>query len=267
MSDRLSFTKLSATGNDFVLFDNRSSVLTGNETVFLAAICTRRTGIGADGVLLIEKSDNAHFRMRYFNADGRESEMCGNGARAAAFYAFHHGVAPIHCRFEVWGEMYEAVIEGKTVSLLMHPPADIDLEPGAPKQQDVREWGRARVGVPHYVLQTENLASTAVERIGKYYCEHAFFQPEGTNVNFVMPNVVGELEVRTYERGVNAETLSCGTGAVASAYVAHQRLDMAFPITIRTAGGTLTVNVDERTRRPTLYGEVRMPFTGDVGRP
>lgn len=267
MSDRLSFTKLSATGNDFVLFDNRSALLTGSETAFLAAICARRTGVGADGVLLIENSDSAHFKMRYFNADGRESEMCGNGARAAAFFAFHRGLAPIHCRFEIWGEMYEAVVEGKTVSLLMHPPVELNLEPRAPQHQGVEEWGRARVGVPHYVLRAEDLASVPVEQIGKFYCEHPFFQPEGTNVNFVMRNVIGELEVRTYERGVNAETLSCGTGAVASAYVAHQRLDMAFPITIRTAGGTLTVNLDKRTGRPTLYGEVRMPFTGEVGKP
>jgi diaminopimelate epimerase len=266
MKRRLSFAKFSATGNDFILFDNREQALNGDDAKFFQSICARRTGVGADGLLLIEKSEKTHFRMRYFNADGRESEMCGNGARAAAFYAFHNGVAPIHCTFEIGGEIYEAIVEGKAVSLLVHTPVNMKLKPGVLKDNRFEEGGMADLGVPHYVLFAGDVAKVDVEKFGKKYCQHKFFQPRRTNVNFVSVNVMQELEIRTYERGVDAETLSCGTGAVVSAFVAKEVLHKSFPITLKTRGGTLTVSIDERTGRPLLHGEVRMPFQGEIDR-
>lgn len=264
MSRQLPFSKFSATGNDFILFDNRQALLKGEELNFFQRICARRTGIGADGVLLIENSERSHFRMRYFNADGRESEMCGNGARAAAFYAFHNGIAPIQCNFEIGGVIYEAIVEGKAVSLLMHAPANLKLKPGVLRDKRFEEGGMADLGVPHYVLFADDVTKVDVDKYGKKYCQHKFFQPRRTNVNFVSANLMEELEIRTYERGVDAETLSCGTGAVVSAFIAKDVLHKSFPITLKTRGGTLTVTIDETTGRPLLHGEVRMPFQGEI---
>lgn len=265
-TDNIPFAKLSATGNDFILFDNRQPLFSGDETAFFRGICARQTGVGADGILLIENSESADFSMRYFNADGRESEMCGNGARAAAYYAFLHGIAPQHCRFSVQGVPYEALVEGTSVSLLMHVPTNLRLQPGALESTDFEEGGMGDLGVPHYVLFAENAGGVDVEKTGKFYCEHAFFQPRRTNVNFITINALNELEIRTYERGVDAETLACGTGAVVSAFVAHKTRGLPFPITLKARGGTLTVAIDEASGRPWLHGEVRLPFRGEIDR-
>ncbi|MFQ5630740.1 MAG: diaminopimelate epimerase [bacterium] len=264
MRKQLPFAKFSATGNDFILFDNREHDLKGDEIAFFQRICARRTGVGADGILLIEDSGGTDYRLRYFNADGYETEMCGNGARAAAFYAFHNGLAPIHCKFEINDNMYEAIVEGKAVSLLMHAPTNMNLEPGVLLDEGLEEGGIAEIGVPHYVLFAKDVSGVDVDRLGKKYCEHEFFQPRRTNVNFVSTNPLGEMEIRTYERGVDTETLSCGTGTVVSAFIASERLGKMFPMAFKTRGGTLTVSIDEKAGRPLLHGEVQMPFMGDV---
>ena len=258
------FVKLSATGNDFILFDNRDGTLSGDEAHFFNQLCVRETGIGADGILLIETSAVADFKMRYFNADGRESPMCGNGARASAYFAFHTGLAPASMRFEVSGQIYQATVDGDRVALLMQEPEDIDWQPGALEHDGLREGGRMTVGVPHYVLLVEKVDTVDVEGLGQFYRQHPAFAPLGTNVNFIAREADGRLRIRTYERGVERETLACGTGTVASAYVAHTQLGLPFPMTFRARGGTLTVQRDPDSGRPLLQGQVRMPFRGEV---
>ena len=261
--------KCHGSGNDFVLIDERRlpEPLTQDQRKTLAVhLCNRNSIIGADSFLFVQDSAVGDGKMRYFNADGRESEMCGNGARAAAYYAFLHGIAPQHCRFSVQGVPYEALVEGTSVSLLMHAPSNLRLQPGALESTDFEEGGMGDLGVPHYVLFAENAGGVDVEKTGKFYCEHAFFQPRRTNVNFITINALNELEIRTYERGVDAETLACGTGAVVSAFVVHKTRGLPFPITLKARGGTLTVAIDEASGRPWLHGEVRLPFRGEIDR-
>ncbi len=261
---KVHFAKLSATGNDFILFDHVASPAKDYDQTFLEHLCHRQKGVGADGILILEPSEKTDFRMRYFNADGAEAEMCGNGARASAWFAVHNKLAPENCRFEVCDDVYEASVAGDVVSLLMHKPKKTTILPGALEHSDFEEGGFCWVGVPHYVIFSQNLAAVNVEKIGKHYCKHAFFAPHGTNVNFI--EIVDErtLKIRTYERGVNAETLACGTGAVASAYISAECKKVEFPVMLYPPGGELVISIDAETDRPRLQGTVSQPFTGEA---
>jgi diaminopimelate epimerase len=201
--------------------------------------------------------------MRYFNRDGRESEMCGNGARACAFYAFHHGLAPAEVQFEVSGDLYHAVVTGNKVRLRMQKPWDLKLNPNALEEEGMEEGGYVNTGVPHYVLFVPEVDQVDVAGMGVKYRHHAAFQPAGTNVNFVAVDGASHFHLRTYERGVEEETLACGTGTVASAVFAHIRKHMPFPIQVTTRGGELTVYGDPELSRLELAGEVRLVFCGE----
>lgn len=271
MSSTIPFIKYSATGNDFILIDNRRRGLTGDETTLLHEMCGRKTGIGADGILLIENPRRADctFKMRYFNRDGRESEMCGNGARASAYHAHTHGIAPAEMYFEVSGDCYHARVENARVRLRMQPPHDLRLQPGAlktleyPEGLHLEECGFVNTGVPHYILFVNDVSKAPVTALGRTLRHHPAFAPAGTNVNFVEMVSPSQLKLRTYERGVEEETLACGTGAVASAWLAHLTHDARFPITLTTPGGELCVEQELATGRLTLAGNVRKTFTGE----
>lgn len=264
MSTSVHFTKLSATGNDFILIDNREKIFSGNEVALLHQLCQRRTGIGADGILLLEKNASCDFTMRYFNADGRESEMCGNGARATAYYAARHHLAPPEMNFEVQGQPYRATVQESTVRLRMRKPFDLELGPGVLDEPMMSEGGVINTGVPHYVIFVEDLERCAVVALGQRYRHHTFFAPAGTNVDFVQVQGSSRLQLRTYERGVEAETLACGTGAVAAAVITHLRKGMAFPMAVSTLGGELRVYGDAALENLELEGEVREVFTGQL---
>ncbi|MDZ7289166.1 MAG: diaminopimelate epimerase, partial [candidate division KSB1 bacterium] len=259
------FTKLSATGNDFILFDNRAGLWRGDEEQLFRALCMRRVAIGADGILLIEKprAPRANFTMRYFNRDGRESEMCGNGARACAFYAFHHGLAPAEMQFEVSGDLYHAVVRGSKVRLRMQQPRDLKLRPDVLDDAGMEEGGCVNTGVPHYVLFVPEVNSIDVEKLGLKYRQHPAFQPAGTNVNFVAVVGPSHLHLRTYERGVEEETLACGTGTVAAAVITHLQKHMSFPIHVTTRGGELEVYGDPAFAQLELEGQVRLVYNGE----
>jgi diaminopimelate epimerase len=256
------FTKLSATGNDFILIDNRESIFTGDEIELFNRLCRRRTGIGADGILMIEKNPAHDFTMRYFNADGCESEMCGNGARATAYFASQHRLASDEMSFEVSGEPYHAVVRGKTVRLRMRKPSGVRLTPGILDEAEMAEGGFINTGVPHYVIFVNDVDRLNVVELGRKYRQHGFFAPAGTNVNFVKLAGGAHLQIRTYERGVEDETLACGTGTVASAVIAHLQKQLAFPIAVTTRGGELMVYGDSSLENLELEGEVREVFTG-----
>lgn len=271
MSSTIPFIKYSATGNDFILIDNRRRILTGDETALLHAMCARKTGIGADGILLIEKPRRADcaFTMRYFNRDGCESEMCGNGARASAYHAHTHGIASTEMYFEVSGDRYHARVENDRIRLRMQPPHDLRLQPGAlktleyPATLHLEEGGFVNTGVPHYVLFVNDVSQAPVTALGRTLRHHPAFAPAGTNVNFVEITAPSHLKLRTYERGVEEETLACGTGAVASAWLAHLTHHMSFPITLTAPGGELCVEQELAADRLTLAGDVRKTFTGE----
>jgi diaminopimelate epimerase len=201
--------------------------------------------------------------MRYFNRDGSESEMCGNGARACAYYAFHRQLAPAEMQFEVSGDLYHAVVSGKKVRLHMQKPWDLNLTPQALEDAGMEEGGYVNTGVPHYVLFVPDVDQIDVAKLGVKYRRHQAFQPAGTNVNFVSVAGKSNLYLRTYERGVEEETLACGTGTVASAVIAHLQKRMPFPIHVTTRGGELTVYGDPEFRELEMEGEVQLVYDGE----
>ncbi len=285
MTARVPFFKYSATGNDFILLDNREQKFHGNEVALFESLCARKTGVGADGILLIEnpRRTECAFTMRYFNRDGRESEMCGNGARASAYHAATTQLAPAEMRFEVSGDIYEASVAGEQVSLRMQTPRDLRLKPGvisaieksntprAPleggilKMEEIKleEGGFVNTGVPHYVLFAANIDQLNVTAMGRELRHHPAFAPAGTNVNFVEVLAGSQVKLRTYERGVEEETLACGTGATAAALIAHLQHGLAFPIHLQACGGELVVRRDPKTERLVLQGQVKRVFIGE----
>ena len=215
----LPFTKMSGTGNDFMVINNMQCRLTLDWSNFAARYCPRRTAVGADGVLILEESHEADFNYRIFNADGSEAEMCGNGARCAALFAFDQKIAGRHMHFKTLAGIIEARVTSDDVSIRMTEPHSLEKD----IRLDVRT-GRHLVhfinsGVPHTVVFTESLATVPLDELGRAIRMHEYFSPAGTNVNFVQIIENDHISVRTYERGVEAETLACGPGAVASAII------------------------------------------------
>ncbi|MEN8142464.1 MAG: diaminopimelate epimerase [Thermodesulfobacteriota bacterium] len=235
----ISFTKMSGTGNDFIIIDNRDQQIKKTEMSDLAGkICRRQFSVGADGLIFIENSDTADFRWEFYNGDGSKAEMCGNGARCAARYAHERGLAPAKMSFETIAGTIEAQMIGRNVKIRLTPPTDIMLARSVEIAGEAKEVHSINTGVPHVVHFVSDDHDTPVSEWGRHIRHHKLFEPAGTNVNFVrMPS--GELEVRTYERGVEAETMACGTGAVASALIAALHGHVTSPVKVRTSGGDL----------------------------
>lgn len=233
----LPFTKMSGTGNDFILIDHRQPRI-AREVMpeFVRLACRRRFSVGADGLIFIEDSDKADFKWLFFNADGSEAEMCGNGARCAARFAYAHGIAPAHMRFETVAGIIEANVSSTDVSVLMTEPQafqlDLEIEVGGSSLR----LDSVDTGVPHAVLFVDSYDGVDICQLGSRIRHHQEFMPAGTNVNFVMPMEDGAFKVRTYERGVEDETMACGTGAVAAALIAAVRAKAASPVRIVTSG-------------------------------
>ncbi len=272
-SETKHFYKLHGAGNDFIILDNRpgncpEAVFDGTAHDRIARICARHTGVGADGFMLISDSQRADFALAYYNADGRPGEMCGNGARCAVWLACQLGIAPENCTFDVWGQLYRATVTDKyRVRLQMRPPIILksDAELSALKSDGFSAMFWLDTGVPHLVIEfADQLDGLDVMRWGKYFREHALFQPSGTNVNFVQPSGDQQLTVRIYERGVENETLACGTGAVACAVFAAKKFGWASPVTVKSPGGWLFVDFDEALQEITLTGPVCEVFTGNL---
>ncbi len=239
----ISFTKITGAGNDFVVIDNMDGGLTADRNRLARALCDRHFGIGADGILLLEKSVSADFTMLYYNADGSFGGMCGNGGRCAALFAHARGIAGATMRFEALGHIYRAEILGSGVRLWMKDP--VVPHKSVPVDVCGRPWlcHVVDTGSPHVVVFTNDLSGVPVAEVGRALREHASFAPAGTNVNFVQATGSGDIAMRTYERGVEAETLACGTGSVASSIIACLEHGMKPPIRVRAfSGDTLTVN-------------------------
>ena len=246
----LAFTKMNGTGNDFILVDNRQAQVPPELMPLMAkALCRRGRSVGADGLILLSPSDRVDeklgkldFYWDFFNADGSSAEMCGNGGRCAARFACDRGLAGRHMVFGTLAGAIRAWVEGATVKREMVPPwgayRDLVLEgPSGP----VTLHG-VNTGVPHAVVPVDDLDAAPVRELGRHLRYHHHFAPAGTNVNFMRAQG-GELWVRTYERGVEDETLACGTGAVASALVAGSLGWLKPPVRVRVKSGeTLAVH-------------------------
>lgn len=263
----LEFTKMNGAGNDFVLLDNRDGSRS-LEKAQLALLCDRHRGIGADGVLAVEGTPEM-LRMRYYNADGGEAEMCGNGARCFARYAADLlGLTQGVLSFSTQAGMISAELLGEQVKLRMSAPHSIQLAHDLRLNGADREVHSINTGVPHAVVFVTNLEETPVAEEGRALRYHQRFAPSGTNANFVQVLAPGSLSIRTYERGVENETLACGTGVVAAALSHHLLTQAASPITVQVLGGdTLQVAFQIENghfTEVTLTGPADFVFEGSI---
>lgn len=265
---RLQFTKMNGAGNDFVVVDNRENRL-GLDSGTIARLCDRHRGVGADGLLAVEPATNgADFRMRYYNADGGEAEMCGNGARCFARFAGRLAQKSGEVSFETIAGRISAKLLGDRVQLQMSQPSAVTLNEQIVLHGTSYTVHSVNTGVPHAVVMVENLANVDVQKLGSAIRWHEHFAPKGTNANFVQEIGPGTLAIRTYERGVEGETLACGTGVVASALIHHALNGGESPLRVRVQGGdALEVGferVDDGFTNVTLSGPADFVFDGVV---
>ena len=264
----LRFTKMNGAGNDFVLIDNRAGNVHLNRDQ-IATLCNRHRGIGADGILLLEKPSNrADFRMRYFNADGGEAEMCGNGARCFARFANKVAGAKDKISFETLAGVISAQLNGDLVTLQMTEPTDLRLNVKLPVGGRNRTVDFVNSGVPHVVIPVSRIDDVDVRREGAPIRYHEMFSPKGANVNFIEKRGDWKIAVRTYERGVEDETLACGTGVVAGAIIFAASENINGPVGVLVRGGDELQVGFEKTemqfRNVTLTGPADFIFEGTI---
>lgn len=265
----LQFTKMNGAGNDFVMVDNRDGSLSLSDDQ-IARLCDRHRGVGSDGLLAVEKAEgSADFRMRYYNADGREAEMCGNGARC--FARFVNRLAPSDngaVTFETPAGVISARLEGDQVSLGMSQPGPFADGVSLDAAGHPLTVYSINTGVPHAVVLVDDLDRTDVVTLGRALRHHHHFSPRGTNVNFARQLGPQHLAIRTYERGVEDETLACGTGVVASALTLAVLTGAPSPIRVLVKGGdTLTVAFTPEAdgfRNVILTGPADFVFEGGI---
>lgn len=270
---KIVFAKMVAVGNDFVIVDTRPGKLQtkiDDFSRFARVVCTRKRSIGADGLLLLENSKNADIIMRIFNPDGSEVTMCGNGARCMAYYAAVKDITGNTLSIETKAGILKAQvdIENNAARLAMTQPKILKdrfrLEVGGKSI----EAGFADTGVPHVVHFVGDLETVDVKKLGREIRYHKQFTPEGTNANFVKVKDAHTLLMRTYERGVEDETLACGTGAVAGAVIASELDYVESPVRVKTRGGEALFVYFEKTKgqykEVFLEGEVKLAYEGRV---
>ncbi len=266
---KIPFMKMSGSGNDFILIDHRKPFLDPSLLkAFIRSVCRRRISVGADGLILIERSEQADFRWRYFNADGSEAEMCGNGGRCAARFAYLKGIAGPSLKFETLAGILSAQVNGKKVKLEMTKPHGLRLDESVSIEGQELLLSRINTGVPHAVYFLKDFGDVDVIRMGREIRFHPHFAPAGTNVDFVLLKDSSHLSVRTYERGVEDETLACGTGVVASALIAAFKGLAKSPVSITTKGGeVLMVYFEikgEKVKTVFFEGDVHIIYEGEM---
>lgn len=252
-----SFYKYQGTGNDFVIIDNRELFFPKNNTKLIAQLCDRKFGIGADGLLLLENHSTLDFKMVYYNADGNESSMCGNGGRCLVHFANFLNIIDDKATFEAIDGMHQAIINNDIVSLKMNDVSTIKTE---------KEYLFLNTGSPHHVTLCDSLEQLDIQTEGAKL-RYNLYGKEGANINFVKQLENDIFAVRTYERGVEAETLSCGTGVTAVAIAMHaSHKTTSSKVTLKTPGGNLSVqfeNKDNNYEKVFLIGLAVQVFKGD----
>ncbi len=237
MKKPIHFIKMHGSGNDFILIDNRDKLIPYSDAPYKARrLCKRHFGIGADGFILIEDSEKADFKWHFFNADGSEAEMCGNGGRCAARFAFMQNICQEKLSFETLAGIIRAEVKDKLVKLEMTPPSDLRMDINFSTGLEDLVIDFINTGVPHAVVLTDDLDHVPVFEWGRLIRYHDLFAPDGTNVNFVQVKNEHHILIRTYERGVEDETLACGTGAVASALITALKGLTKSPVKVTTWG-------------------------------
>lgn len=263
---RVEFFKMHGGGNDFILIDHRERCFPRPEQPKLARrLCAPKVGVGADGLILLEESDKADVAWRFYNADGSEAEMCGNGARCAARFAVLKGLAGPSLTLETLAGIIHIEVMDRSARVQLTDVGDLKLHLEIPLAEETLHGHFLRVGVPHTVIPVADLEAVPVTRWGRAVRFHPLFQPAGTNVNFIQVANPHELWIRTYERGVEDETLACGTGSVAAALVAASLGEMRPPVLVHTRGDeilTVTFAPEDPLREVYLEGETRVVFEG-----
>lgn len=254
------FHKYQGTGNDFIMIDDREQRFPAQDTGFVAHCCDRRFGVGADGLILVQHHPNADFKMVYFNADGRESTLCGNGARCTVAFAAALGMVEKQTTFFAIDGLHTATIEpDQTIALRMHDVEEFRCE---------KNHSFLDTGSPHHVEMVEDLAHFPVVEKGRAIRQGAPYFSEGTNVNFVEKVNETTFAIRTYERGVEDETLSCGTGATAVALAMHKTgMTQNQHLNILVEGGQLSVSFTPTVKGYTaidLQGPAQFVFEGNL---
>ena len=272
----ITFTKMESGGNDFIIIDNRKKTLPRALSRLAVNLCRRRSSIGADGLILLEKAEKADYRMRIFNPDGSEPEMCGNGARCLAWFAFIKGIVSAEAVIETRAGNVKAQVKRKKVKVKLGNPSDIDLnfkislKPGISQKVNF-----INTGVPHAVVFVSALSKVDVKNLGRAIRYHKRFAPSGANVDFITLQGKNSLYIRTYERGVEDETLACGTGAVAAALISGLQGKVSSPVEVHTRGGEVLkveyiIEKDrkgiEKFKGVWLEGEVRVVYEGEIAR-
>jgi len=261
----LEFFKMSASGNDFIVIDNRDGRVDKgfpDTAGFIRKICRVHHSVGADGVILIENSDRHDFRWRFFNADGSEAEMCGNGGRCAARFAFMTGITKEKMAFETIAGVIKAEVNGTRVKLQLTTPFDMKLDYPVGLEDKEIFLSSVNTGVPHAVLLVDDVDYMPVEELGRLVRYHKAFGEKGTNVDFVEVIDKENLKLRTYERGVEGETYACGTGAVAVGVILKEKALVESPVNIKTKGGEmLKVYVDGEVY---LEGDTKLIYVGKL---
>ncbi len=270
----LAFTKMSGSGNDFILIDNREGLVAPEAARSLVEkVCTRRLSVGADGLILIESDPELDFGWRFFNADGSEVEMCGNGGRCAARFAYLNGIAGEKLAFRTVAGTVHAQVKGARVKLEMPDPHSLEVSYPLEMKHETLTVSSVTAGVPHVVVvlgSPGELEGAEVVRIGRAIRYHERYAPAGTNANFIHMTGPRALAIRTYERGVEDETFACGTGSIAAALVAAEMGLVQPPVEVMTMSGeTLYIHFSrgrEGFREVFLEGGARVIYTGRLSK-
>lgn len=268
MKRPIPFSKYAGSGNDFIFIDNRAGCLPASIPKIFARLCDRKRGIGADGVILVEPSTSADFKMRIFNADGGEADMCGNGARCLYPYLHEIGLPQTQYHIETLKSHIRLRSEEGTVCVSMPDPFDFHGPITLDIDRHSLDFYFLNTGVPHVVCFVSGLKDPKWMEMAPKIRYHARFQPSGVNVNFVEMEASGPLHVRTYERGVEAETLSCGTGSTAAGLVMARLYNLPPPIAILPASNEiLKIHFKKKIvdfSQVELFGPAEFIFKGSV---
>ncbi len=260
---------MSGAGNDFVMIDNRKRKLRLSR-VQIAKICDRHFGVGADGLLLAKDGPKGvDYTMEYYNADGSLADMCGNGARCFARFVQHFKKSTKRqVTFMTGAGLIEARFSGSEVSINMTAPHSLQTLIKVPTTTGNWTTHSLNTGVPHAVCFVTKVEAIDIKQLGSEIRHHSLFKPKGTNVNFAQVTGPNSITVRTYERGVEGETLACGTGVVACAILAHALEGVAKPVKVTVrSGAVMTVDFNQKGQvysDPTLKGPASVIFTGEI---
>ena len=266
---KIPFYKMSGSGNDFILIDNRDGIVDDQYLKQLVVgACRRKMSAGADGLLLIENSSRADFKWRFYNADGSRAEMCGNGARCACRFAFITGITGPELSFETDVGLVTGEVIDDRVKIGMTDPIDLRENRTLLVGETTFHYDFINTGVPHVVLSTDDIEGIDVLELGRAIRYHEIFSPAGTNVNFVEPIGDNSIAVRTYERGVEDETLACGTGCVAASLMMCLKHQWASPVNVKTRSNVMLrvyYTIEEGVfTRIYLEGDARVIYHGTL---